>query len=93
MIDEFVDKTLSGIVDKLSPTFDIINRLNDCGYVHNFVLRQMSLHCLQNQQDYHQLNFDVEEIFWIDGGLTNNGITIFALKHREHGIKGLFIAI
>lgn len=92
MTEEFVDKTLAGITGELSLVCATIERLIDAGYVYHFVLQDRTLLCVQNQTGYHQLNFDVQEILLVDGGITNNGITIFALVHREHKLKGFFLA-
>jgi hypothetical protein len=93
MTDDFSDKILTGITDEVSHTCDIIDRLENEGYIYQFVLQGRALFCLQNQAIYHQLDFDVQEIFSVDGGITNNGITIFALQHREDNLKGVFVAI
>lgn len=93
MVDKFANNTLADVMRRLSSACDVMDRLKKSGYTNHFVLEGRSLVCLQNGHQYHQRKLEVEEIFWVDGGVTRDGVTIFALRDREEGLKGIFVAI
>lgn len=94
MIASITDKSLNEIVKEAQSVIGIIDALHEQGYEYNFELIGRRLMCVENHIHYHHIQFHVDEIYRIDGGIMQpHGFSIFALRHRSERLKGIFIAV
>lgn len=94
MISSPIDITLAGVIDNTRQAAAIIDSLHQQGYNQYFKLTDTRLKCVESNRIYNQLQFSVDQIHRIDGGImSDNGYTVFALSHRTEDLKGIFIAI
>lgn len=94
MVTAFADQVEQTLIEEVRSFYGIIDRLRAAGYDTNFELNGRKLMCVENRHRYHQLCFHVDEIYRMeDGPDGTHRFSIFALRHRDEDLKGIFIAI